>query len=68
MLTDPVLRQAEGLALLAQQASQEAYARAYSDAFLVISALAAFAFAVLLLQMAWALLREMRRTPEPTPA
>lgn len=68
VLTDPVLRQAEGLALLAQQASQEAYARAYSDAFLVISALAAFAFVVLLLQMAWALLREMRRTPEPTPA
>lgn len=68
VLTDPVLRQAEGLVLLAQQASQEAYARAYSDAFLVISALAAFAFVVLLLQMAWALLREMRRTPEPTPA
>lgn len=68
VLTDPVLRQAEGVALLAQQASQEAYARAYSDAFLVISALAAFAFVVLLLQMAWALLREMLRTPEPTPA
>lgn len=53
VLTDPVLRQAEGVALLAQQATQEAYARAYGDVFLLIAIASAFAVAVLLLRMAW---------------
>ncbi len=65
VLTDPVLRQAEGVALLAQQAAQEAYARAYSDAFLVISAASAFAVAVLLAQMAW---RRLGTVLNPIPA
>jgi hypothetical protein len=53
VLTDPVLRQAEGVTLLAQQATQEAYARAYADVFLLIAIASAFAAAVLILQMAW---------------
>lgn len=65
VLTDPVLRQAEGVALLAQQAAQEAYARAYADAFLVISAASAFAVAVLLAQMAW---RRLGAFLNPVPA
>lgn len=52
VLTDPVLRQAEGVALLAQQATQEAYARAYGDVFLLIAIASAFAVAVLVLRMA----------------
>jgi MFS family permease len=41
VLTDPVLRQAEGAAILAQQASREANVLAYDDVFLLIAAIAA---------------------------
>jgi MFS family permease len=51
VLADPVLRQAEGVALLAQQASQQAYALAYADAFRLIAVAAALALCVLLFQM-----------------
>jgi hypothetical protein len=70
VLADPVLRQAEGMALLAQQATQEAYMEAYSDAFLLIAAAAAAAVAVLLLQMGWRLLANMLRptSTNETPA
>jgi len=53
VLTDPVLRQAEGVALLAQQATQEAYARAYGDVFLMIAIASALAVAVLVMRMTW---------------
>jgi hypothetical protein len=53
ILTDPTLRQAEGLMLLAQQATQEAYARAYADAFFVIGCISAAAVVVLLVQIGW---------------
>ena len=40
VLTDPALRQAEGAAILAQQASREANIMAYNDVFLLIAAIA----------------------------
>jgi MFS family permease len=40
VLTDPALRQAEGAAILAQQASREANILAYNDVFLLIAAIA----------------------------
>ncbi len=53
VLIDPTLRQAEGVMLLAQQATQEAYARAYADAFFVIGCVSAVAVVVLLVQIGW---------------
>jgi MFS family permease len=44
VLGDPMLRQAQGAALLAQQVSREANILAYNDVFIVIAALAAAAF------------------------
>ena len=61
VVTDPVLRQAEGVALLSQQATQEAYARAYGDVFLLIAIASAFAVAVLVLQIAWRQVGNLRR-------
>jgi MFS family permease len=40
VLTDPALRQAEGAAILAQQATREANILAYNDVFLLIAAIA----------------------------
>ncbi|MGI6854856.1 MFS transporter [Mesorhizobium sp. 1B3] len=53
VLTDPILTKAEGTALLAQQATQQAYALAYADAFFVISVASALAAGVLVLKMGW---------------
>jgi hypothetical protein len=64
VITDPVLRQAEGVVLLAQQATQEAYAMAYADAFLVIAIASAFAVAALLVQIGW---RRFGTLPRPAP-
>lgn len=44
VLTDPVLRQAEGVAQLAQQVSREANVLAYNDVFVFIAVLATTAF------------------------
>lgn len=51
VLTDPALTNAEGIALLAKQATREATVLAYNDAFLAISALAALALAGLVLHL-----------------
>jgi hypothetical protein len=68
VLTDPTLRQAEGLTLLAQQATQEAYARAYADAFFFIGCAAACAVAVLLIQIGWKHFSTVvQTTPLPAP-
>jgi MFS family permease len=64
VITDPVLRQAEGVVLLAQQATQEAYAMAYADAFLVIAIASALAVAALLVQIGW---RRFGTLPRPAP-
>ncbi|MDW6020486.1 MFS transporter [Mesorhizobium sp. BAC0120] len=67
VLTDPVLRQAEGVALLAQQASQQAYALAYADAFRFIALAAALSLCVLLLHLGWKRLAGIFH-PAPLPA
>ena len=52
VLNDPALRNAEGLALLASQATREATVLAYNDTFLLIAAVAALALACLLIHVA----------------
>jgi hypothetical protein len=58
VLTDPVLRQAEGLALLAQQVTREANVMAYNDVFMVLGALATVAF--LIMATRWVVLYRIR--------
>ncbi|MEJ8308466.1 MFS transporter [Agrobacterium larrymoorei] len=53
VLTDPTLLRAEGVTLLAQQVSKEAYILAYNDTFLLIAVCAAAALVMLLLHLAW---------------
>lgn len=67
VLADPVLRQAEGLAALAQQASLHAYVLAYADAFRVIALAAALALCALLSHMVWTRLTTVF-APAPSPA
>jgi hypothetical protein len=47
VLTDPALRQAEGMLLLGQQVTREANILAFNDVFLTIAALAAIAFVLI---------------------
>jgi MFS family permease len=67
VLTDPVLRQAEGSASLAQAATQQANVRAYDDVFLLTGVLA-------ILDLVWSLFhvvrvaRRERVHPTPSPA
>jgi hypothetical protein len=51
-LTDPALRNAEGLALLGQAATQQATVLAYNDLFLTILVLTLTTMAVLLIMTA----------------
>ncbi|QYA08544.1 MFS transporter [Agrobacterium larrymoorei] len=53
VINDPALLKAEGLSLLGQQVTREAYILAYNDTFLLISFCAAAALAMLLLHLAW---------------
>jgi hypothetical protein len=53
VLGDPILQQAEGALLLSQQATQQAYALAYADAFFVISIASALAAGALILKTGW---------------
>lgn len=57
VITDPALLNAEGLALLSQQVTREAYVLAYTDTFLLISVVTAMALCVLLGHLAWDRLR-----------
>jgi MFS family permease len=50
--TDLAMHNAEGIALLGQQATREAYILAYNDAFLLIAVLSAFALAALVIHVA----------------
>lgn len=54
VLTDPVLRQAEGIAALAQSATMQANVRAYDDVFLLTGQLA-------IVDLAWSLFHVVRR-------
>ncbi|MBE7184220.1 MAG: MFS transporter [Methylobacterium mesophilicum] len=62
-LTDRSLLNAEGVALLGQQATREANVLAYNDLFLLVSALAASALVLLLLHMAFNALRSRLSQP-----
>lgn len=64
VLTDPALRNAEGLALLSQQATREANVLAYNDAFLLVAVIAAFALMALLAHVAFAAIAS-RTAPQP---
>ncbi|MGX1101515.1 MFS transporter [Amorphus sp. MBR-141] len=65
VIADPVLRSAEGAALLAWQATQQAYALAYSDAFLATAILAAFALGGLIVDET---IERLFKTPSAIPA
>jgi MFS family permease len=53
VINDPLLLKAEGLSLLGQQVTREAYILAYNDTFLLISVCAAAALVMLLIHLAW---------------
>lgn len=53
VLTDPAQQNAQGAQLLAKQATQQAYALAYNDAFLMTALLALLALSFLLVHVAW---------------
>jgi pantothenate kinase len=62
VITDPAILNAEGLTLLSQQVTREAYVLAYTDTFLLISVVTTAALAVLLVHLAWRWLRTSRST------
>lgn len=66
VLTDGRLLNAEGAALLAQQATRESTVLAYNDAFLLISAIAALALAALIVHVLFNILSE-RFAARPAP-
>ncbi|MCP1846052.1 MFS family permease [Bradyrhizobium sp. USDA 4524] len=67
VLTDKALLNAEGIALLSQQATREANVLAYNDAFLLISIVTACAFLILLVRtIAKAAIRAVQPSPQPT--
>lgn len=63
VMTDPSILKAEGLTLLSQQVTREAYVLAYTDTFLLISLVTTAALAVLLVHLAWKGLRNLRAAP-----
>lgn len=63
VITDPSILKAEGLTLLSQQVTREAYVLAYTDTFLLISLVTTAALAVLLVHLAWVGLRNLRAVP-----
>jgi MFS family permease len=69
VITDKTLLNAEGLALLSQQATKEAYVLAYNDAFLVIACLSALGLAALIIHTSVvALHRQLSPVPQPLAA
>jgi MFS family permease len=66
VLNDKTLLDAQGLALLGQQATKEANVLAYNDAFLAIAVLALFALAALTVHVAGAAIgRRLAPAPQP---
>jgi MFS family permease len=60
VITDPTILNAEGLTLLSQQVTREAYVLAYNDTFLLISVVTTAALAVLLVHLGWRWLQKAR--------
>lgn len=63
VITDPAIFNAEGLTLLSQQVTREAYVLAYTDTFLLISLVTTAALVVLLVHLAWRRIRMSRIEP-----
>lgn len=68
VITDPALLKAEGLSLLGQQVTREAYILAYNDTFLLISVCAAAALVMLLLHLAWLRIKPLLESGQDTVA
>jgi len=68
VLTDPALRDAKGLQLLGQAATQQANVLAYNDLFMVIFVATIATVAALLLHMAWGALNKPAAAPQAQPA
>jgi Arabinose efflux permease len=68
VITDPAVLKEEGLSLLAQQVTREAYVLAYNDTFLLISIVTAAALATLLVHLAWNRLQALRQPEGEVPA
>ena len=66
VITDPALLKAEGLSLLGQQVTREAYILAYNDTFLLISVCAAAALVMLLLHLAWLRIKPLLKSGQVT--
>ncbi|PWK68226.1 MFS transporter [Aminobacter sp. AP02] len=67
VITDKVLVNAEGLVLLSQQATREAYVLAYNDAFMLITAIALILLFLLIAHIAIVAIRNKMAAP-PLPA
>lgn len=65
VITDQTLLNAEGIALLSQQVSREAYTLAYNDTFLAICVASLLGLLVMLVHQAWLRL-STRRDAEPS--
>lgn len=63
VITDPTILNAEGLTLLSQQVTREAYVLAYTDTFLLISLVTTAALVVLLVHLAWRRIRLSQSAP-----
>lgn len=63
VIADKALLNAEGIALLSQQATREAYVLAYNDAFMLIAAISLALLALLLAHIAFATIRNRTATP-----
>jgi MFS family permease len=68
VLTDPSQQNGQGAALLSKQATQQAYALAYNDSFLLTSYLSFATLACLLLHVAWRNRERLLVTKRPMPA
>ncbi|WP_313618699.1 MFS transporter [Agrobacterium sp.] len=65
VITDKTLLNAEGVSLLTQQVTREAYVLAYTDTFLAISVVTAIALGMLLIHLAWNRLKPLLMPAEP---
>ncbi|GGF25145.1 MFS transporter [Youhaiella tibetensis] len=68
VLTDPALRDAKGLALLGQSATQQANVLAYNDLFMVIFVATLATIAVLLIHLALGAVKKTAAQPKAQPA
>jgi MFS family permease len=68
VITDKTLLNAEGVSMLAQQVTREAYVLAYADTFLLISMVTTAALVMLLIHLAWNRIKPTLMPAEPATA